>query len=135
VVYPGEDTLTIYTDGSSYSHPRRGGFGFRFVWTGDDGHEVHHDSDLAGYREATNNQMELMAAIVALGEVLAPWSPVPLAEFRKIEILSDSDYLVSNYRSALYRWPGERWMTSAGHPVENADLWQDLVKAAQRTGK
>jgi ribonuclease HI len=79
--------------------------------------------------------MELRAVIAALREVHAPWSPMPLSEFRKIGVLTDSDYLVSGYQSALFRWPRDRWMTSAGSPVENADLWQELVKAVQRTGK
>jgi ribonuclease HI len=87
-----DDALNIYTDGSSYSHPRRGGLGFRFVWTGADGHEAIHDSDLTGYGEATNNQMELLAAVEGLREAVSPRSPVQLAAFRKIVVYSDSTY-------------------------------------------
>jgi ribonuclease HI len=130
-----DDALTIYTDGSSYSHPRRGGIGFRFVWTGKDGHEVVHDSDLAGYKQATNNQMEIKAAVEALREAMARWSPVNIADFKKVVVYSDSDYLVSGLQSALNRWPQDKWMTVQGKPVENAELWQALVREYFNVGK
>jgi len=130
-----DDALGVYADGSSRSHPRRGGVGFRFVWTGEDGHEVTYDSDCVGYREATNNQMELRAVTEALREAVARWSPVNVSDFRKIVVFSDSTYLVNGYESARSRWPANRWMTADGRPVENADLWQELLKAIRHTGK
>jgi ribonuclease HI len=130
-----DDALSIYTDGSKYEHPRRGGIGFRFVWTDDAGKEATHDSDLPGYREATNNQMEIKAAIEALRETVARRSPVELSRFKKVVIYSDSDYLVSGHRSALFSWPREAWMTASGKPVENAELWKELLQVAHNTGK
>jgi ribonuclease HI len=130
-----ENALNIYADGSSLARPRRGGIGFRFVWVGDDGREALHDSDLPGYRQATNNQMEIKAAIEALREAVAKWSPVNLSDFKKIVIYSDSDYLVSGHRAALFQWPLDDWMTAPGTPVENADLWRELLSAAHNTGK
>lgn len=38
-----ESAINIYTDGSSYSGPRSGGVGIRFITVGDDGHEVVED--------------------------------------------------------------------------------------------
>jgi ribonuclease HI len=130
-----DDALNIYTDGSSYQRPRRGGIGFRFIWTDDAGHEAVADSDLPGYREATNNQMEIKAAVEALREAVSRRSPIHLSRFRKIVIYSDSDYLVSNYSNALFRWQRDDWMTASGKPVENAELWQELLKATHNTGK
>jgi ribonuclease HI len=49
-----DNALNIYTDGSSLSHPRRGGIGYRFVTVGEDGHEVTLDSAHPGYEEGTN---------------------------------------------------------------------------------
>lgn len=130
-----DEALNIYTDGSQYSHPRRGGVGFRFVMVDDAGEEVVYDSDLPGYREATNNQMEIKAAVEALREAIATWSPGDIERFKKVVIYSDSDYLVSGYQSARFGWPRDGWRTAAGRPVENAELWQDLTRAAWKTGK
>jgi ribonuclease HI len=130
-----DDALTIYTDGSGYSRPRRGGIGFRFVWTDNDGYEAVHDSDLAGYRQATNNQMELKAAIEALREAVARWTPVDVTRFRKIVLYSDSNYLVSNYSRARFQWARDGWVNTSGRPIANARLWQALLKAIDGTGK
>ena len=121
--------------GSSYQRPRRGGVGYRFVWTGADGREETHDSACAGYDQATNNQMEIRAVTEALREAVAKWSPVDLSTFRKIIVFSDSAYLVNGYQSARYRWPADGWMKAEGGPVDNAELWQELLKAAHNTGK
>jgi hypothetical protein len=39
---PDEHALTIYTDGSSYSGPRRGGVGIVYVTVDDSGHDLHN---------------------------------------------------------------------------------------------
>jgi ribonuclease HI len=61
-----DEALTIYTDGSSYQGPRRGGVGILFVTVDDDGHERINEYALPGYAGVTNNQMELQACIEAL---------------------------------------------------------------------
>ena len=50
--YRDERDLHIYTDGSSYPGPRRGGVGVRFVMTGEDGNERFEDYPLPGYHGA-----------------------------------------------------------------------------------
>jgi ribonuclease HI len=124
-----EDALNIYTDGSSYSHPRAGGIGIRFVTINELGEEVTKDIDLPGYQNATNNQMELYACVEALKEALRYWD---LAEFNSIAIHTDSRYVVDNYRSAMFVWPKTRWTTRDGPPVLNAEQWKDLVKQIKR---
>lgn len=54
-----EDAINIYTDGSSYSNPRRGGRGIRYITINETGDEEIEDDCLMGYKEAINNQMEL----------------------------------------------------------------------------
>lgn len=61
-----ENALNIYTDGSCYSGPRRGGIGIIFITIDEAGNEVVEEIELPGYQQATNNQMELMACIKAL---------------------------------------------------------------------
>ena len=62
-----EGDLKIYTDGSSLSHPRIGGFAFKFVFLDEvSGNEITKDFEYKGIKGATNNQMELKACIEAL---------------------------------------------------------------------
>ena len=61
-----EDALNIYTDGSCLSNPRRGGIGIRYIVINAAGDEEWVDEAPPGYKQATNNELELMACIVAL---------------------------------------------------------------------
>ena len=130
-----ERAINIFTDGSSYSTPRRGGAGLRIITVDDDGHEVVHDEVLPGHRSGTNQEMELVAVIEALQLVGGRHSPVELARFDKVVILTDSTYVASNFSAARFKWPTTGWMTREGNPVVNAALWKDLTRAAAKVGK
>lgn len=130
-----DNALSIYTDGSSLSHPRRGGIGYRFVTVGEDGREVTHDSEHAGYREATNQQMELLACIKAINEATGRNAPFDLSRYTKIVIYTDSQYVVENLNNARSAWPHADWTTADGTPVRNAELWKELARlTTQRYG-
>jgi len=126
-----DGALNIYTDGSSYSSPRTGGVGILFIRVDDQGNELRDELALPGYRRATNNQMELLAPILALREVkqrdLA-------AGLQRIVVHTDSMYLCENYKRAMFEWPKTGWSKRGGAPVLNAELWKDLVKAIKGTG-
>lgn len=124
-----EDDLTIYTDGSSYPNPRKGGIGIRFVTINESGHEEVNDISSPGYKGATNNQMELYACIVALIEAQKQYD---LSEFNKITLLSDSKYVVENHTYAIFNWPKNKWRNLEGRPIENADLWKKLVNEIKK---
>lgn len=126
-----ENALNIFTDGSSLSSPRTGGIGVRFVIIDSSGQEQIQDFDFIGYKNATNNQMELHACIVALKEAMKLDLPPTV---RKVVIQTDSRYVVDNYKKAMFQWPNTRWCTYSGRPVLNADLWKDLVKCFQKIG-
>lgn len=121
---PEKDSLNIYTDGSSYSSPRRGGVGIRFVLIDGEGNEIVQESAFPGYKTATNNQMELQAPILALRKAkrLGLTNGV-----RKIIVHTDSMYVCENYRRAMFKWPGTGWSKRGGAPVLNAELWKELV--------
>ena len=53
--------VTIYTDGGASGNPGPGGYGALLMYG------EHHKELSAGYRLTTNNRMELLAVIVALG--------------------------------------------------------------------
>lgn len=127
-----EGVLSIYTDGSSYSNPRKGGVGFSFVYIDSAGNEQSIDSAMPGYSGATNNQMELQACISALEDCLSRRPSVDVSPFRSIEIYTDSMYVRDNYKNALYVWPKNGWRLSHGTPVQNAELWKKLTKLTMK---
>ncbi len=128
-----ENAFWIFTDGSSYSSPRVGGAGARFVFVGTSGEEVVEDFPFIGYSGATNNQMELQACIDALKEVL---KRDDMSQFSKIVIYSDSSYVVRNYPTARFQWSDpwskNKWQTASGAPVLNAKQWKELLKCADK---
>jgi len=127
-----ENALHIYTDGSSLPSPRRGGIGIRFLLIDSQGREQIFDSRHAGYKGATNNQMELQACIEALEEARDRELATSVS---KIVVHADSQYVVENWKQALFVWPKQRWATRAGTPVLNVDLWKRLVKVVKNAGR
>jgi ribonuclease HI len=121
-----DNTLEIYTDGSSFQSPRVGGIGIRFVWIDSTGDDQVQDVQFAGYKNATNNQMELQACIMALKET----SRLQLTSFGiiKIIIFTDSLYICENIGKAKFEWPKQKWFLRSGRPVSNAEQWKELVK-------
>jgi ribonuclease HI len=126
-----ENALHIYTDGSSLPSPRRGGIGIRFLLIDSQGHEQIVDSRHAGYRAATNNQMELEACIEALEEARDRGLATSVS---KIVVHADSQYVVGNVNQAKFTWPKQRWLTRPGTPVANVELWKRLLRAIRNAG-
>lgn len=123
-----EDALNIYTDGSSFQRPRRGGVGIRYIIINDAGDEEWQDECPPGYKGATNNEMELMAPILALrglpGEMIA-------SSIERIFIFTDSQYVRDHFVYAQKIWPANGWCNKDGKPIENVRLWKDLVRAVR----
>lgn len=124
-----EDALNIYTDGSSLQHPRRGGMGIRYVVVDSNGHEALQDEVPLGYKQATNNEMELLACVIALrsfpSEFLTP-------AVQRIVIFTDSQYVRDHVANAIWKWPKQSWRSAHGRPIENVELWKDLVKEIKK---
>ena len=130
-----ETALNIFTDGSSYSNPRAGGLGVRFITIDDDGNEVIYEHSPSGYDGATNNQMELQACIDALDLLTSKRPPVEYAGLSRIVIHTDSMYVTENISRAIYVWPKNRWYKTDGKPVLNATQWKELVRLMRKTNK
>jgi len=129
-----ENVLNVYTDGSSYSKPRRGGVGVKFVYISNLGEELEILlPQLYGYKGATNNQMELQACITALKK--ASKLKDILVKVNKIVIYTDSMYVVKNYKIALFQWSKNKWYKNTGSPVLNANLWKELIKYIKKINK
>lgn len=111
----------IYTDGACSGNPGPGGWGTRIEF--DDG-QVH---ELGGRHTATtNNRMEMQAAIEAL-EFLKE-SNIAAAP---VTLHTDSQYLIKGITQWIKGWKRKGWKNSAGKPVLNKDLWQDLDELTQ----
>lgn len=105
--------VVIYTDGACSGNPGPGGWGAVLQY----GPSI---KELSGYAaETTNNRMELTAAIRALAALKEPCT---------VDLYSDSAYLVNAWdKGWLASWQKNGWRTSQKKPVENQDLWQELL--------
>lgn len=125
-----DSALLVYTDGSCLPHPRRGGYGIRIIFPVFYSKEDEIlDIDSPSYQNATNNQMELFAVIQALKHVE---SSVNFHKISRVIVCTDSQYVSENYSHALFNWSKSKWFLKNGAPVQNADLWKELVKVSSR---
>ncbi len=111
--------IEIYTDGSSLGNPGRGGWGVVVV------QNKKIIKDFGGFvKETTNNRMELTAVI----EALKFFSTQPnLLKNKKIEIYTDSTYVLGGITSWINNWEKNGWKTAGKKPVLNQDLWKKLI--------
>ncbi len=112
------DHVIIHTDGACKGNPGPGGWGAVLQAGGG------HEKELwGGEANTTNNRMELMAAIMALEALKRPC---------KIELHTDSKYVMQGITEWMRGWKARGWLTSDKKPVKNADLWQRLDAARLR---
>jgi ribonuclease HI len=76
--------------------------------------------------------MELKAMIEGLKLLLRKPPIVPPHLYRKVRIYADANYVVENYDRAKYQWSQNKWRNRNGAPVENGDLWRELVKLEKK---
>lgn len=73
--------------------------------------------------QTTNNRMEMIAAIKALQSI---------PENSKIEMQTDSEYLMKGITIWIKNWQKNNWRTKNKKGVLNKDLWQELLKEVQK---
>jgi ribonuclease HI len=71
----------------------------------------------------TNNRMELTAVVAGLRALTRPCV---------ITVLTDSEYVRRGITEFLPRWRSVGWRNSAGKPVLNRELWEELDKLASQ---
>lgn len=110
----------IHTDGACRPNPGPGGWGA--VLQLKSGEEVFKELELFGSEPAdtTNNRMEMVATLKALGKLREKDIP--------IIVRSDSKYLVEGMSKWMTNWKRYAWRVDKGKgkPVLNQDLWQAL---------
>lgn len=110
--------VDIYTDGACRGNPGPGGWAALLM------HNGREKEISGGVPDTTNQRMELTAAIEALRCLRAPC---------QVKLHSDSAYLVNAFtKNWLVRWQRNGWKTSTGRPVENQDLWLELLQLSRR---
>ena len=107
--------VKIYTDGACRGNPGPGGWGAVLEY-GKETKKLYGADTLT-----TNNRMELTAVIQALSALKRPC---------KIELTSDSKYVLQGIQEWLPNWKQKGWRTSSKKPVMNSDLWQKLDELA-----
>lgn len=109
--------VTIYTDGACSGNPGPGGWGAILIYK-------EKKLELSGFEaHTTNNRMELLAPIEALSRLKEPC---------EVDIYSDSAYLVNAFlQNWLVNWVRRGWIKSDKKPVENRDLWEQILKFTQ----
>lgn len=121
-----ENALNIFTDGSCYYGPRRGGVGIVYVWVDSSGVEQSPPLEQSGVPQGNIGRMELLAPTLALRNA-GPF--LEKRRFSRILVQSDSQYLVKYCSIAINYWSKSKWRNKDGRPVANADQWKDLLKA------
>jgi len=109
--------VIIHTDGACKGNPGPGGWGAILQASG-------KTKELCGGEPlTTNNRMELTAAIMALEALTRPC---------KIDLHTDSKYVMDGITSWIHGWKARGWKTADKKPVKNDDLWKRLDIARTR---
>lgn len=105
--------VIIYTDGACSGNPGPGAWAAILIYNG-------HKKEIVGYESlTTNNRMELKAAIEALKSLKEPCDVI---------LYSDSSYLINAFNMQwIKNWQKKNWVKSDKKPVENRDLWLELL--------
>ena len=104
--------ITIYTDGACSGNPGVGGWGAVILIA--DNKPIHISGGLI---LTTNNQMELTAAIKSLEY---------FENYKEIEIITDSKYVMNGILNWINNWKKNGWKTASKKPVKNKELWVKL---------
>ena len=119
------EVINIYTDGACRNNPGPGGWA-AVILTPQGTNLTVRGRDPT----STNNRMELTAAVKGLQEMD---HMIPKARDLPVILHSDSKYLTDAFnQNWLGRWKKNGWKTSMNKPVNNPDLWEELLLLAEQ---
>ena len=115
--------VNIYTDGSARGNPNGpGGYGAVLEFVDSKG-TLHTRQLSRGYRQTTNNRMELMAAVAGLEALTKPC---------RVDLYSDSKYMTDAFNLHwIEGWIRKGWKRSGNEAVKNVTLWKRLLAAME----
>lgn len=109
-----KEPIIIYTDGSSLGNPGQGG------WAAILSSQGKTKEMYGGFRQTTNNRMELYAIIQALASLKT--------ECTNVTIFTDSQLIVNSINKGwIENWQKNNWKKADKKPVLNIDLWKQLL--------
>ena len=103
-------SVRLFSDGSSLGNPGPGGWAYILEYKG------AKKTACGGSEMATNNQMELTAAIMGLKALKEPC---------EVELITDSEYVVKSINLWL-----DKWIKANFKNKKNEDLWREYIKVA-----
>ena len=105
-------TYRIFTDGSAIGNPGPGGWGAVLM-------QGKRRWELSGaFPWTTISEMELVAAIQALRS---------LPDRARVELHSDSEYLIYGMRVFVFHWQRQGWRNRRGNQLQHRELWSELI--------
>lgn len=111
-----EEIVKIYTDGAARNNQSENNIGAYGAILHYNGHKRYITM---GFRNTTNNIMELKAVIEGLKAMKKYDIP--------IKVYSDSAYVVNGINKGWVKgWKSNGWLKSDGKPVKNMELWDEL---------
>lgn len=110
--------IILYTDGACSGNPGPGGWGSLLIHNG-------KEKELSGGApHTTNNRMEMQAVIEGLKALKKPCH---------VKVHSDSALIINAFTKGwIESWLKRGWKKADKKPVENKELWQQMIEAAQR---
>jgi len=118
--------IKIYTDGAFIGNPGPVGWAAIILTEG------NKKEIFGGNKLATNNRMELTAAIKALEYCVEKEGKQ--SSLNQIKIYTDSTYVKEGITVWINTWEKNNWKTTDKKNVKNVDLWKrlkELVKSNQ----
>lgn len=110
--------VEIFTDGACSGNPGPGGFGVVLRYNG-----VEKEIS-GGFKNTTNNRMEIMGAIAGLESLKEPC---------EVTVTTDSQYLVNSIEKGWVRkWKSNGWMRNSKEKALNRDLWERLLASLDK---
>ena len=110
--------ILLFSDGAAKGNPGPAGWGVVIATPEGEVTELG-----GGARKATNNQMELSAAIEGLQSLKSPCH---------VTLYTDSVYVKDGITKWIHNWKKNGWRTANRKAVKNAELWQALDAAVER---
>tara|TARA_B100000700_G_scaffold196782_1_gene216549 strand:+ start:122 stop:616 length:495 start_codon:yes stop_codon:yes gene_type:complete len=113
-----DKTVYAYSDGSAIGNPGPGGYGAVIKY------RDHVKEFSQGFRNTTNNRMELLGAITVLDA---------LKGRQRVVLTTDSQYVINGIEKGwAKRWRSNNWMRNRKERALNPDLWARLLDACER---
>jgi ribonuclease HI len=110
--------VTIYTDGACKGNPGPGGYGVVMIYGG------HRKELWGGFRQTTNNRMEILAAVEGLSA---------LRQKCAVTVYTDSEYVSNAINQGwAQRWRENGWKRNKKDMAVNPDLWQRLLDLCEK---